>query len=63
MKSTKRALDLDIMKLHQGLTKREWFAGIALQTLIHDTFISSETKVQRAVEFADLLIEKLKEKK
>lgn len=42
-----------------GLTKREWFAGMALQGLASDTEIRIEDAADLAVEYADLTIRAL----
>lgn len=52
---------------YNGLTKREYFAGLALQGLLSDTGLSGEdwkaTDFPReAVAFADLLIDHLNKK-
>lgn len=46
----------------QGLTKREWFAGLAMQGLIKDSespFLHAEVISEKAVKQADALIAEL----
>jgi hypothetical protein len=42
-----------------GLTKREYFAAMALQALLEDNTIERKYCVQSAVDYADDLIEEL----
>lgn len=53
--------DGEIVTPHQGLTIREYFAGIALQGLLVDrnSFTKPETVADIAVDFADALIKRL----
>lgn len=47
----------------KGITKREYFAAMALQGLCHMETVSSMEKINTAVRLADLLIDKLNEQK
>ena len=42
-----------------GLTKREYFAGLALQGLLHNSWIKYHEATKMAVEYADELLEEL----
>jgi len=46
-----------------GLTKREWFAGMAMQGLLGnaDLYVDIESKVPEAIAFADAILKKLAE--
>ncbi len=46
-----------------GLTKREWFAGMALQGLLGnaDLYVDIESKVPQAIDFADAILKQLAE--
>jgi hypothetical protein len=46
-----------------GLTKREWFAGMALQGLLGnaDLYVDIESKVPEAIDFADAILKQLAE--
>jgi hypothetical protein len=46
-----------------GLTKREWFAGMALQGLLGnaDLYVDIESKVPYAIDFADAILKRLAE--
>jgi hypothetical protein len=46
-----------------GLTKREWFAGMALQGLLgnSDLYIDVDSKVPEALAFADAILKQLAE--
>jgi hypothetical protein len=46
-----------------GLTKREYFAAMALQALLGDNTIEKKYCVQSAVDYADDLIEELSKTK
>ena len=51
-------------KVFLGLTKREHFAGLALQGLLSsskDPFMSKEDYARHAVIFADVLLEELRQ--
>ncbi len=51
----------DDMQFYHGLTKREYFAAIALQGLLtHDH--SHTSVIQQAVKLADMMIEELDKK-
>lgn len=58
----------DVGYFKTGLTKREWFAGMALQGLSSLTFsnlvknINSQDAAKKAVELADALINELSKK-
>jgi hypothetical protein len=47
----------------KGLTKREWFAGMALQGLLGnaDLYVDIESKVPEAIDFADAILKQLAE--
>jgi len=45
--------------INAGLTKREYFAAMALQALLEDNTIERKYCVQSAVDYADDLIEEL----
>jgi hypothetical protein len=47
----------------KGLTKREWFAGMALQGLLgnSDLYVDIESKVPEAIAFADAILKQLAE--
>lgn len=45
-----------------GLTKREYFAGLAMQSLIGTSFYSPDTLAEKSVEFADELLKALEAK-
>jgi hypothetical protein len=45
--------------ISNGLTKREYFAAMALQALLEDNTIERKYCVQSAVDYADALIEEL----
>ena len=49
----------DAYKMASGLTKREYFAGVALQGLITSQQYMSQDTPRRAVIMADLLLEEL----
>jgi hypothetical protein len=42
-----------------GMTKREYFAALAMQSLLTSTFANPEEAAKQAVEAADALIEQL----
>ena len=46
-----------------GLTKREWFAGMALQGLLgnSDLYVDVDTKVPEALAFANAILKRLAE--
>jgi hypothetical protein len=46
-----------------GLNKREWFAGMALQGLLgnSDLYVDIESKVPEAIAFADAILKQLAE--
>ena len=46
-----------------GLTKREWFAGMALQGLLgnSDLYVTVDNKVPEALAFADAILKQLAE--
>jgi hypothetical protein len=46
-----------------GLTKREWFAGMAMQGLLGnaDLYVDIESKVPEAIDFADAILKQLAE--
>jgi len=45
---------------HMGLTKREYFAGLAMQGMIaNPTYFNPATLAFRSVEYADALLEEL----
>lgn len=46
-----------------GLTKREYFAAMAMSAIATDPTLTQESIVQSSVEFADELIEKLNKTK
>jgi hypothetical protein len=46
-----------------GLTKREYFAGLAMQGLLASGDVASYNITQWAVEYADTLLEELEESK
>ncbi len=50
-------------ELNMGLTKREWFAGMALQGLLGnaDLYVDIESKVAEAIDFADAILKQLAE--
>jgi len=49
--------------IDDGLTKREWFAGMALQGLLGnaDLYVDIESKVPEAIDFADAILKQLAE--
>jgi hypothetical protein len=49
--------------IDDGLTKREWFAGMALQGLLGnaDLYVDIESKVPEAIDFADAILKRLAE--
>jgi hypothetical protein len=49
--------------IDDGLTKREWFAGMALQGLLgnSDLYVDIESKVPEAIDFADAILKRLAE--
>jgi hypothetical protein len=49
--------------INTGLTKREYFAAMALQALLEDNTIERKYCVQSAVDYADDLIEELSKTK
>jgi hypothetical protein len=49
--------------INAGLTKREYFAAMALQALLEDNTIERKYCVQSAVDYADDLIEELSKTK
>jgi len=49
--------------INAGLTKREYFAAMALQALLEDNTIERKYCVQSAVDYADDLIEELNKTK
>ena len=55
----KRYPELDQLLFHNGLTKREWFAGMAMQGMLSRASYSIENMVERSIECADALIEEL----
>ncbi len=51
----------EIVKNHLGLTKREYFAGLAMQGLAArgNSSMSMEGRIERAVDYADALLAEL----
>ncbi len=45
--------------VQKGLTKREWFAGMALSGMDINIFREPEMCVDKAIQYADLMISKL----
>lgn len=56
--------DTTLTSEYYGLTKREYFAALALQSILTNKFAGRESMAEAAVFYADQLIEELnKEKK
>jgi hypothetical protein len=47
------------IRIHTGLTKREYFAGLAMQGVLTDSRLSAEEAVEIATRAADHLLKQL----